>query len=101
MLHSLLRAVLNILLRAVLHSLWRDPLLGALVVVRVAAKFELPAARLAKAMGLYRSAQRQRELLALENRVVEALPARHTVAANPLEAEGGWFEMMDARQRLM
>ena len=70
---------LDVLDRAVLHSLWRDPLLGALVVVRVAAKFELPAAHLAKALGLYRSKQRQWLVGALEIQVVQALPARHMV----------------------
>ena len=65
--------------RAVLHSLWRDPLLGALVVVRVALKFEVPKAHVAKALGLYRSLRNLREILAMECVVVQALPARHMV----------------------
>ena len=65
--------------RAVLHSLWRAPLLGALVVVRVALKFEVPKAHLAKALGLYRSLRNLREIQFMECVVVQALPARHMV----------------------
>ena len=70
---------LDVLDRAVLHSLCRGPLLGALVVVRMAVKFELPKAHRAKALGLYRSTQRQWLVRALEIQVVQALPARHMV----------------------
>ena len=62
---------------AVIHSLWRDPFLGALVVVRMAMKFELPGAHLAQALKLYRSSKRQWQILALERQVLEVLPARH------------------------
>ena len=61
---------------AVIHSLWRDPFLGALVVVRMAMKFELPDARLRQALKMYRSS-RQWQILALERQVLEVLPARH------------------------
>ena len=43
--------------RPLLHSLWRDPFLGALVMARMAFKFEVSGAQLAKALGLYRSAR--------------------------------------------
>ena len=66
---------LEVLERAVLHSLWRDPFLGALVVVRLATKFEVPDAHLAQALRLYRSAKRQRQTMALETSVVQVLPA--------------------------
>ena len=68
---------LEVLEQAVLHSLWRDPVLGALVVVRLATKFEVPEAHKVEALRLYRSAQRQRQrqILALERKVVCALPA--------------------------
>lgn len=66
---------LEVLERTVLHSLWRDPFLGALVVVRLATKFEVPDAHLAEALRLYRSAKRQKQIVALEISVVQVLPA--------------------------
>ena len=39
--------------RAVLHSLWRDAILGALVNVRVALKFEVPASHFGKGAGAH------------------------------------------------
>ena len=61
---------------AVRHSLSRDPMLGALVVVRLAAKFEVPEEYKEEVLMLYRSGRwaRQRELLILEKKVVSALP---------------------------
>ena len=62
--------------RAVLHSLWRDPLLGALVVVRLATKSEVPGVYKEEVLRLYRSGQwaRQREVLILERKVASVLP---------------------------
>ena len=61
--------------RPVFHSLWRDPFLGAIVVVRVALKFEIPEAHRAQALRLYRCARSQKHVLTLETSVVQALPA--------------------------
>ena len=61
----------------VLHSLWRDAILGALVVVRIALKFEVPKEYLGTALGLFRSARNRMVILAMERWVVQALPARH------------------------
>ena len=72
---------LHVLERAVLHSLWRDPFLGALVMARMAFKFEVSGAHLAKALGLYRSARNRGEILAMETWVVQALPARRLMGA--------------------
>ena len=65
---------LDVLERAVLHRLWRDPFQGALVVVRLALKFEVPEEHLAPALKLYRVARMQGQVHALEIGVVEALP---------------------------
>ena len=46
--------------RAVLRSLWRDAFLGALVVVRIAFKFEVPDWLSTEALGVYRSAGQNR-----------------------------------------
>ena len=62
--------------RAVLHSLWRDAFLGALVIVRVALKFEVPASHLARALGIYGSARHRSKIFAMEHWFVQALLAR-------------------------
>ena len=67
--------------RAVLHSLWRDAFLGALVIVRVALKFEVPASHLARALGIYKSARHGGLIFAMERWFVQALPARHVLGS--------------------
>ena len=66
--------------RAVLHSLWRDAFLGALVIVRVALKFEVPASHLTRALG-DKSARHGGLIFAMERWFVQALPARHMLGS--------------------
>ena len=58
------------------HSLWRDLFVGAAVVVRVALKFELSESRKPQALRLYRRSIDHSQVLTLETRVLQALPAR-------------------------
>ena len=58
------------------HSLWRDPFVGAVVVVRVALKFELTDSQQPQALRLYRRSIDHSQVLTLETRVLQALPAR-------------------------
>ena len=64
---------LDVLEGAVLHRLWRDPFVGALVVVRMALKFEVSGDHLKSALKLYQVARIQWQVHALEPGVVEAL----------------------------
>ena len=59
----------------VLLSLWCDPFLGAIVIVRIALKFEIPEERMSRqALRLYRPPKLQKEAMDLERAVVQALP---------------------------
>ena len=61
--------------QGMLHLLWQDPFVGALVVVRLAAKFEVPKMHMAEALRVYRVKRWHRHVLKLETWVVGALPA--------------------------
>ena len=60
--------------RPVFHSLWRDPFLGAIVIVRIAVKFEFPDKHQAPTLRLYRCARNHTIVKTLETEVVEVLP---------------------------
>ena len=78
---------LDVLEPAMLRSLWREPLLGGITMVRIALKFEVPEQQLAKALCAFRCARRHRHVLALERNVVQCLPAWRRGADQPVHAD--------------
>ena len=78
---------LDVLEPAMLRSLWREPLLGGIAMVRIALKFEVPEQQLAKALCAFRCARRHRHVLALERNVVQCLPAWRRGADQPVHAD--------------
>ena len=60
----------------VFHTLWRDPFLGAIVIVRIVVKFEITEKQQAPALRLYRCARNHTTVETLETEVVQVLPGR-------------------------